>query len=791
MQIKTSKGLLPFNPEYIAKSVSVATQGLQNVDKESLLSQIIDSVHDGATSRHIQESCIKISSSLIKTHPDYSFVSARFMLQRLYKSIFGHSVYENPNFYTEEYTSMYDSYLDYGIEIKMIDPRLKELFDLEKIKKAIVGSRDLLFKEVGLARVLGQYLLKTNVKPQKPFELPQYWLMRVAMGLSLNEKNPTEMAIKFYNKLSNLEILNSTPTLINSGRVRNQLSSCFLATAEDSLEGIYKTITDSAKMSKYAGGLGIDFTNIRSSGTMIKGTNGPSMGLIPFLKIQDSSTAAINQGGVRKGAIMVSIEPWHGDVFDFLATKYVQGDESRKTPNLHSVLWCPDLFFKRIQGDGDWTLFSPSDVPDLHDLYGQEFETAYQNYENDKTIPKKVIKAKELWEEVLNSLLGKGFGHPWITFKDAANVRNPERNTGIVKSTNLCTEIFLPSNKDETGTCNLASVNLSNHILGGKIDWEKLRDTVQTGIRMLDNVIDINFYTTPETKYANQMRRPVGLGVMGVQDILQEMNLAFESDEAKKLTDKMFEFISYSAIEVSTELAQEKGVYETFEDSLWAKGVVTQDTQKMYAKERNLPINVSYTETMNWDILRQKIKGGMRNSQLLAIAPTRSISYIAGSSPSIEPLDSNIFTESGMLGKYTMINPYLVTKLIALGLWSQDMQELIAKENGSIQKILSIPKEVRDLFKTAWEIHPKHIIEHNALRTKWVDMGISFNQWLPANNIRDAERLYFECWKAGLKSTYYLHSKGTETKATTNKNEEALTAKMCSLLNPDACEACQ
>jgi ribonucleoside-diphosphate reductase alpha chain len=454
-------------------------------------------------------------------------------------------------------------------------------------------------------------------------------------------------------------------------------------------------------------------------------------------------------------------------------------------------LWCPDLFFKRIQENGTWTLFSPSDVPDLHNLYGQAFETAYINYENNKAIPKKIIKVKELWDEILESLLGKGFGHPWITFKDACNVRNPEKATGIIKSTNLCTEVMLPSNEKEVGTCNLTYINLNNHILESRqaLDWNKFKETIKTSIRMLDNVIDVNFYTIPETKYANQMRRPVGLGLMGTQDLFQILGLPFESDEAKELTDRIFEFLSYYAIEASTELAEERGIYQTFEDSLWAKGILTQDTQKIYEKERNLKINVTYKETLDWDSLREKVKLGMRNSQVLMMGPTRSTSYIAGSSPSIEPLDNNIFTESGMLGKYTMINQHLVAKLQELGLWNKDMLDLIQLKNGSIQEILSIPKQVRELFKTAWEIHPKHLIAHNALRSKWVDMGISFNQWLPANNIRDAERLYLECWKAGLKSTYYLHSKGTDT--STKREATDMTAKMCSLLNPDACEACQ
>ncbi len=455
---------LELNPEKIMDSLKFAKNGdLKRVDISDIYNEVINSLYDGISTDDIIQLTIKTAANYISIHHEYSYLTARLMLQKLYKEVFGESVYEYENFYSQRYTDYYEEYLNKGIEIGLINPRLRE-YDLEKIKAAMDPRRDLLFKEQGMGRIYKQYLLKTNTDPQKVFELPQFWFMRVAMGLNIDEENKEERAIEYYNMLSTLKVLSSTPTLLNSGRVRNQCSSCFLLTTEDSLDNIYKTYSDIAFLSKYAGGIGVDFSNIRATGSLIKGTNGKSLGLIPFLKVLDSSTAAVNQGGVRKGAVAAYIEPWHRDVFDFISSKYVSVEENRRCPNIHTVLWIPDLFMKRLEENGKWTLFSPSDVPDLHDLYGSEFEKKYIQYENDPEIPKEIIQIRKLWEEIIVSLLGKGFGHPWITFKDPSNAGNADDHTGVVHSSNLCTEILLPTNKEETAVCNLASINLSQFV---------------------------------------------------------------------------------------------------------------------------------------------------------------------------------------------------------------------------------------------------------------------------------------------------------------------------------------
>lgn len=813
-------------------------QDLDKVNIDIIFEEVVQSLYDGISTDEIIDLTIKVTETYITSHHQYSFLVARLMLQKLYKEVFERSVYEETDFYSHSYPQYFQKYLNKGIEIGLIDPRLKE-FDWEILQKAIRPERDLLFKEVGMARVTKQYLLKTNEEPQKVFELPQFWFMRVAMGLSILEKDKEQKAIEFYNLLSSHLVLSSTPTLLNSGRVRSQCSSCFLLTTEDSLENIYKTISDIAFLSKYAGGIGVDFTNIRATGSLIKGTNGKSLGLIPFLKVLDSSAAAVNQGGVRAGAVAAYIEPWHKDIFDFIASKYMSVSENRRCPNIHTVVWVPDLFMKRLQQDNaKWTLFSPSDVSDLHSLYGKEFEERYETYEKDPNIPKEVIPIRKLWEEILVALLGKAFGHPWITWKDPANAMNPQDHVGVIHSSNLCTEVLLPTSKKETAVCNLASINLSgfvkNNLFGSStdletakktIDWEKLASTVKSVIRMLDNVVDVNFYTTKEAKYSNQKHRPIGLGVMGWQDMIQRLGLNMESQEAVELSDYLFEFISYNSIDTSADLSIEKGAYSTFKGSKWSKGIFPIDSLKTYAKSRHETISINTDCKLDWQPLKEKVKKtGLRNSQLMAIAPTRSISYLAGTSPSIEPWDSNIFTEVGMTGKYQMINQTLIEELESIGLLSDQIIAKIKTYDGSIQFIKELPDYLKVKYKTAWEIHPKWLINQNARRQKWIDMGISFNMWLGVNNGKDAERLYMEAWKAGLKTTYYLHSKAksqadkfsvnfTETKnqvefqakitsdlrnlnsssGASNFDDspsELINSRVCDMTDPN-CEACQ
>jgi ribonucleoside-diphosphate reductase alpha chain len=824
--VQTNSGPKPIDTTKIMDSLKAAAIGLTKVNIQKIYDEAVASLHNGITTSEIQTLTTKSASGYITEHYEYSFLAARLMLQNLYKEVFGESMYEYEDLYSTRYTSVFDKYLDEGIGYKLINPELKEKYDLEKIKAAIKPERDLLFKEVGMARVYKQYVLKTNTDNQRVFELPQFWLMRVAMGLAVLETNREEKAIEFYELLSTQKLLSSTPTLLNSGRVRNQNSSCFLLTVQDDLENIYKTYSDIALLSKYAGGIGVDFTNVRASGSMIKGTNGKSLGLIPFLKVLDSSAAAVNQGGVRKGAVAAYLEVWHRDIFDFIASKYVTIDENRRCPNIHTVAWIPDLFMKRLINNEDyWTLFSPADVPDLHGLYGSEFEKKYKQYEDDANIPKETVSIRKLWEEMIVALLGKGFGHPWITFKDPSNLMNPQKHVGVINNSNLCTEILLPTSKDETAVCNLASINLAQFILKepktaevfsknvmpellelcSRMDWEGIAKTTRTAIRMLDNVIDINFYTTVEAKNANTRHRPIGLGVMGLQTLLQKLNLPIESELTTEFNDWLFEFINWNALDESANLAKEKGQYSTFQGSDWSKGIMPIDNFKKSIADRGIPTTTSLDNPrmMNWANLADKIKSnGLRNSQVMSIAPTRTISYIAGVSPSIEPWDSNVFTEVGMTGKYTMINEELIDALETNGMWLPEIVAKIKIANGSIQKIKEIPDAIKVIFKTAWEIHPKYLIGQNARRQKWIDMGISFNQWISSTNGKDAEMMYLECWKAGLKTTYYLHSKsasqaariGIETDI--NLNTGSIESKIlsdgtvCDMTDPE-CEACQ
>ncbi len=828
IQVTTTKGLKTLDTSKIAESLIFASRGLTKVDIKRIFKETVSLLHSGITTEEIITLTTKSASNNITNHYEYSYLAARLMLQKMYKEVFGQSVYELENFYSEVYVTDFQNYLSKGIEYGLLDDRLLD-FDLDVIKKAIKPERDELFKEPAMARVYKQYVLKTNTNPQKVFELPQFWLMRVAMGLAMMEGDIKELkAIEFYDILSTQLLLSSTPTLLNSGRVRNQNSSCFLLTVDDDLENIYKTYSDIAMLSKYAGGIGVDFTNVRATGSLIKGTNGKSLGLIPFIKVLDSSAAAVNQGGVRKGAVAAYLEVWHRDIFDFIATKYVTIDENRRCPNIHTVAWIPDLFMKRlIEGNDKWTLFSPSAAPKLHGLYGSEFEAKYVEYESDDSVDKEVISLRKLWEEMLTGLLGKGFGHPWITFKDPSNIMNPQKHVGVVNNSNLCTEILLPTSKDETAVCNLASVNLSQFVLESefeqtvpsnnygvefnniykRINWKKLEVTVRAGIRMLDNVIDLNFYSTVEAKNANTRHRPIGLGVMGMQTMLQKLELPIESDVTTDLNDWIFEFINYISLDESANLATQKGAYSTFEGSDWSKGIMPIDNFQTSIIDRGITTTtpLDNPRMMSWDLLANKIKlNGLRNSQVMAIAPTRTISYLAGVSPSIEPWDSNVFTEVGMTGKYVMINEELVDVLDKNNLWTDAIVAKIKKANGSIQKIKEIPKNILDQYKTAWEIHPKFLIAQNARRQKWVDMGISFNQWINSTNGKDAERIYIECWKAGLKTTYYLHSKSGSQEARMGLDEAIKDDKavdkiadkiladgtVCDMTDPN-CEACQ
>ena len=595
-------------------------------------------------------------------------------------------------------------------------------------------------------------------------ELPQVFWMRVAMGLAVNEKNKkNERAIEFYNMLSTFRFTSSTPTLFNAGTLHPQLSSCFLTTVDDDLFHIFKCVQDDAMLSKWSGGLGNDWTNVRSMGSRIKGTNGKSQGVIPFLKVANDTAIAVNQGGKRQGAMCAYLEVWHLDIEEFLELRKNTGDDRRRTHDMHTASWIPDLFMKRVKENGEWNLFSPNETPDLHHIYGQEFEARYKEYEQmakeGKIKQFKTLKAVDLWRKMLNMLFETG--HPWITWKDPSNIRSPQDHTGVIHSSNLCTEILLNTSKDETAVCNLGSVNLAAHTTAQGLEHDKLKETITTAVRMLDNVIDLNYYPTIEARQANQRHRPIGLGLMGFQDALFIQNLSYASPEAVKFADESMEAISYYGIGASIELARERKRYSTYKGSKWDRGMIPLDTLEILEKERGGHLDVERSSKMDWTSAREKIKKyGLRNSLIMAIAPTATIANITGVTSSIEPIYKNIFVKSNLSGEFTVVNEFLVYDLKQLGIWDQEMMDDLKYFDGSIQEIDRIPEDLKRKYATAFEIDYEWIIECASRRQKWIDMGQSLNLYQAKPSGKKVSDMYMLAWEKGLKTTYYLRSMG-------------------------------
>jgi len=685
-------------------------------------------------------------------------------------------------------------------------------YDLERLAEVIDPERDGLFPYLGLQTIYDRYLLHIE---GRRFEAPQYFWMRVAMGLAIDETDKNARAIEFYNILSTFRFTSATPTLFNAGTLHPQLSSCYLSTVADDLDGIFKAIADNAKLSKWAGGLGNDWTNIRATNSHIKGTNGQSQGVIPFLKVVSDTAVAVNQGGKRKGAVCSYLETWHLDVEEFLDLRKNTGDERRRTHDMHTANWIPDLFMKRVFQKKDWTLFSPEETPDLHDLYGKAFEERYEHYEAQAAEGNiklhRTVPAEDLWRKMLTRVFETG--HPWITFKDPSNIRSPQDHAGVVHSSNLCTEILLNTSADEIAVCNLGSINMLNHVTDGKLDLKKLEETVNTAVRMLDNVIDINFYPTPEAKNANQRHRPVGMGLMGFQDALSACGISYASDEGVEFADQSMEAISYYAIMASSRLAEERGTYSSYEGSKWDRGLFPIDTVKILQEERGMDIQMDDAASMNWEPVRQQVaKHGMRNSNVMAIAPTATISTIIGVTQSIEPTYKHLFVKSNLSGEFVQINVRLVNELKERDLWSDDMLEAIKYFDGALGEIPGLPDDIKARYATAFEIEPKWLIECASRRQKWIDMGQSLNLYLGQPSGRKLDDMYKLAWTAGLKTTYYLRSLGATQveKSTVDINkfgvqprwmknassssdilvERQPEVKACSIDDPD-CEACQ
>jgi ribonucleoside-diphosphate reductase alpha chain len=743
--------------------ISAACVGLgEHVSADAIHAETVKNLYDGVPLDEVYKSAILAARAMIEQDPAYAYVTARLLLHTVRREVLGEEVTQAQM--QTRYAEYFPQFIKYGIEAELLDEKLG-LFDLKQLASALKPERDLQFNYLGLQTLYDRYFLHHD---GKRFELPQAFFMRVAMGLALNEIDREARAIEFYEVLSSFDFMSSTPTLFNSGTKHSQLSSCYLSTVSDDLDGIYEAIKENALLAKYAGGLGNDWTPVRALGSHIKGTNGKSQGVVPFLKVVNDTAVAVNQGGKRKGAVCCYLETWHLDIEEFLELRKNTGDDRRRTHDMNTANWIPDLFMKRVMEGGDWTLFSPSDCPDLHDKTGKAFEAAYTRYEEKAARGElklfKKVPALQLWRKMLSMLFETG--HPWITFKDACNLRSPQQHVGTIHSSNLCTEITLNTGPAEIAVCNLGSVNLPAHMVadgkGGMVlDQTKLKKTIGTAMRMLDNVIDINYYAVPKARNSNARHRPVGLGIMGFQDCLHLMRTPYASQAAVEFADRSMEAVCYHAYWASTDLAAERGRYSSFAGSLWDKGILPQDTLKLLAEERGGYVEVDMSSTLDWDALRSRIQQvGMRNSNCVAIAPTATISNIIGVDACIEPTFQNLFVKSNLSGEFTVVNEHLVRDLKKLGLWDEVMVADIKYFDGSLSRIDRIPAELRQLYATAFEVEPQWLIEAAARRQKWIDQAQSLNIYMAGASGKKLDDTYKLAWQRGLKTTYYLRTIG-------------------------------
>lgn len=790
---------VPLDLDRLEQLIHAACHGLTHVDTKRVVEETVRNLFDGVKMQDVRRALIMTTRTLIENEPHYTYVAAQLLLQNLFFEALGLlklPVPENLNERKALYPSVFAAYITKGIECELLSPELLT-FDLERLGNALNPERDYRFTYLGLQTLYDRYFIHhDNVR----FELPQTFYMRVAMGLALNETDKNAKAIEFYNLLSEFDYMSSTPTLFNSGTLKPQLSSCYLTTVPDDLSGIYNAMRDNALLSKFAGGLGNDWTPVRAMGAHIKGTNGKSQGVVPFLKVANDTAVAVNQGGKRKGALCAYLETWHLDIEEFLDLRKNTGDERRRTHDMNTANWVPDLFMKRMIENKDWTLFSPDETSDLHDLYGEAFEKAYVGYEQKAQQGLirnfKTISAVKLWRKMLGLLFETG--HPWVTFKDPCNLRSPQQHRGVIHSSNLCTEITLNTNLEEIAVCNLGSINLAQHVTAAGLDVVKLKKTIQTAIRMLDNVIDINFYSVPQAKNSNLLHRPIGLGIMGFQDALYKLDIPYASQAAVDFADTSMETISYYAIEASMELSKERGAYQSFEGSLWSEGILPIDSIELLAKTRSQYLVLDRTQTLDWDQLRKLVQThGMRNSNVMAIAPTATISNICGVSQSIEPTFQNLYVKSNLSGEFTVVNPYLVEDLKALNLWDSVMVNDLKYFNGSLQNIDRVPNHIKAKYLTAFELDPVWLIEAGARRQKWIDQSQSLNLYMATPSGKKMDSLYQLAWLRGLKTTYYFRTQGASDTEKATINQGVLNAvdagtqpKMCAIDDP-SCEACQ
>ncbi|WP_277680909.1 ribonucleoside-diphosphate reductase subunit alpha [Saccharomonospora azurea] len=808
-----SRGAARVPWERVEKVVREAVAGLPDTSAEAVLAELERNVYDGIGAEELALAQVMAARTLVEREPNYSFVAARLLLDSLRAEAVGYLAGEprhpdHPEL-AARYGDYFRDYLRRGVELHLLTEELAE-FDLDVITAALRPERDLDLGLLGLQTLYDRYLLRDPHAGIR-FELPQAFFMRVAMGLAVAEPDREARAVEFYELLSSLRFMTSTPTLFNAGTRRPQLSSCFLTTVSDDLASIFSSYRNNALLAKYSGGLGNDWTPVRGLGAHIRGTGGKSQGVVPFLKIANDTTVAVNQGGKRKGAACAYLETWHIDIEEFLDLRKNTGDDRRRTHDMNTANWVPDEFLRRVEADEDWTLFSPDEVPDLHDLYGTAFAERYRAYEKAADAGEirvfRRVSATQLWRRMLTMLFETG--HPWITFKDPCNLRSPQQHAGVVHSSNLCTEITLNTSADEVAVCNLGSVNLARHVGANGLDVEALRRTVTTAVRMLDNVIDINFYTVPEAERSNLRHRPVGLGLMGFSDALFELGIPQASDEAVEFADRSMEVLSYHAISASAELAAERGAYSSFAGSLWSRGVLPIDSLRLLAEARGEgELDIDTSTTLDWDSLRERVRTvGMRNSNVLAIAPTATISNICGVGQSIEPLFSNLFVKSNMSGEFTVVNPQLVRDLKRRGLWDDDLVAELKFHDGVLAPIDRVPDDLKALYATAFEIDSRWLVDAAARRQKWIDQAQSLNLYLAEPSGRALDALYRHAWRRGLKTTYYLRSRAaTQVEKSTLRGTdgrlnavtptvpavavESVESAACRIDDPE-CEACQ
>ncbi|MBI2970103.1 MAG: ribonucleoside-diphosphate reductase subunit alpha [Gammaproteobacteria bacterium] len=798
----------PLDMQRLLTLANEACAGLDHVQGHLIIDDALRNLFDGVKESDVNPALVMSARTLIEKEPDYSYAAARLLLDGLRREalsfVEGADTSATQAEMVERYPLYFRKYIHRGAVLDLLDEQLTK-YDLERLGRALKPGRDQQFAYLGLQTLYDRYFIHTDSGVR--FELPQAFFMRVAMGLAINELEREARAIEFYDLLSSFDFMNSTPTLFNSGTRRPQLSSCYLSTVPDDLDGIFSAIRDDALLSKFAGGLGNDWTRVRAMGSHIKGTNGRSQGVVPFMKVANDTAVAVNQGGKRRGAMCAYLETWHLDIEEFLELRKNTGDDRRRTHDMNTANWVPDLFMKRVCEEGQWTLFSPDEAGDLHDLYGQAFEKRYLEYESlaaqGQVKNFKVTKAADLWRRMLSMLYETG--HPWITFKDPCNLRSPQQHAGVVHSSNLCTEIVLNTSDEEIAVCNLGSVNLAQHVNEDGLMPEKLQKTVTTAMRMLDNVIDYNYYSVPQARRSNLRHRPVGLGLMGFQDALYKIRVPYASEDAITFADRSMEAVSYFAIQASSRLAEERGAYSTFKGSLWSKGIFPVDSIERLDEQRNGYLEVNRDCTLDWDSLRKQVKKtGVRNSNCMAIAPTATISNICGVCQSIEPTYQNLFVKSNLSGEFTVVNPYLVRDLKERGLWDEVMVNDLKYFDGSVRSIDRIPDDLKDLYATAFEIDPRWLVEAGSRRQKWIDQAQSLNLYMAEPSGKKLDNLYKLAWVRGLKTTYYLRSLGAThvEKSTLSGGRETRLAAVernyaedgqpqaCAIDDPQ-CEACQ